>query len=214
MKIAKLEDYVEVNLGVIENAINWAERNGGPSGWDFSSEKLSEFMSKDSEHDVKVERYTTKIERVYLSYDGVKIPLYFNAGFLRVFTPPYCVFPEGDETMGLLKYMGLFKSLGDLAKYKREHPCARNREVKKSLKERVEYELKELMFLYKNLNLGKFELSYERGENPREVFILRDDKPFIKVDLTDFEKGYAILDILRMRGVLKNISFFYPKTTD
>ena len=214
MKTMKLEDYVEINLGVIENAINWAEKNGGPFGWDFSSERLSKYMSENSKRDVKVERHVSKIERVYLSYDGVKIPLYFDVGFLSVYPSSYCVFPEGDESMGLLKYMSLFKSLGDLAKYKREHPCARNREVKKSLKERVEYELKELMFLYKNHNLGKPELSYERGENPREVFILRDDKPFIKVDLKDFEKGYALLDILRMRDVLKNISFFYPKTTD
>lgn len=212
MKIAKLEDYVEVNLGVIENAINWAASNGGPAGWDFSSEKLSEIMSKDSEHDVKVERYTTKIEKVYLSYDGVKIPLCFGVGFWRAQAPQHYIFPEGDETMSLMKYMGLFKSLGDLAKYKKEPPCARDSMDKNFLKRMmVKDELKGLAFLYNYHNLGKFELSYKWGEDPQEVFILRDNKPFIKVNLEDFEKGYVLRDILRMRGVLKNISFFYPK---
>ena len=125
MKIAKLEDYVEINLGVIEDAINWIERYRNPLSWDFSSEKLSEFMSRYSGHDVKVERSTTKIERVYLSYDGVKIPLCFNAGLLGSNAPQHYIFPEGDETMSLMKYMGLFKSLGDLAKYKEEQTYAR-----------------------------------------------------------------------------------------
>ena len=211
MKIANLENYVEINLGVIENAINWAERNGGPFGWDFSDEKLSKYMSANSEHDVKTERHNTKVERVYLSYDGVKIPLYFNVGFLGMYTPHSHIFPDGDETMNLVKYTSLFKALGDLSKYKKEHPSAKGGVTQKSLKVRVKYELEELMFLFEYYRLGKFEFSYEWGENPQEVFILKDDKPFIKVNLKDFEKGYALQDILRMRDILKNISLFYSK---
>lgn len=211
MKIANLEDYVETNLGVVEDAINWSEKNGGYFGWDFSDKKLSDYMSANSGHDVKAERHASKVERVYLSYEGVKIPLYFNVGVLGAYASHYCVYPEGDETMNLVKYIGLFEALGDLAKYKREHPRARNRGVKKSLKERVEYKLEELMFFYKNYGLGETIFSYEWRKNPQEVFILKDDKPFIKVNLEDFMKGYALQDILRMREVLKNISFFYPK---
>ena len=99
----------------------------------------------------------------------------------------------------------------DLSKYKKEHPSAKGGVVKKSLKVRVKYELEELMFLFEYYRLGKFEFSYEWGENPQEVFILKDDKPFIKVNLKDFEKGYALEDILRTKEVLKNISFFYPR---
>lgn len=212
MKIANLENYVVLNLGVIENAINWTERNGGPFGWDFSDEKLSKHMSANSEHDVKIERHSTKVERVYLSYDGVKIPLYFEiTSFGRIYGAPSVIFPDGDETMSLVKYTSLFKALGDLSKYKKEHPSAKGGVVKKSLKVRVKYELEELMFLFEYYRLGKFEFSYEWGENPQEVFILKDDKPFIKVNLKDFEKGYALQDILRMRDILKNISLFYSK---
>ena len=67
------------------------------------------------------------------------------------------------------------------------------------------------MFRYENHRLGMVKLSYKWGENPQEVFILKDNRPFIKVNLEDFKKGYVLRDILRMRGVLKNISFFYPK---
>ena len=67
------------------------------------------------------------------------------------------------------------------------------------------------MNIFEYYRLGKFEFSYEWGENPQEVFILKDDKPFIKVNLKDFEKGYALQDILRMRDILKNISLFYSK---
>lgn len=211
MKIENLENYVEINLGDIDNAINWTERNGGPFGWDFSDEKLSKYMSANSEHDVKVERHSTKMERVYLSYDGMKIPLYFNVDFLGTYTPHCHIFPDGDETMSLVKYTSLFKALGDLSKYKKEHPSAKGGVTQKSLKVRVEYELEELMFLFEYYRLGKFEFSYEWGENPQEVFILKDDKPFIKVNLKDFEKGYALQDILRMRDILKNISLFYSK---
>lgn len=211
MKITDLEKYVKINMGNIENAINWAERNGGHFGWEFSDEKLSEYMSANSGHDIKAERYNTKVERVYLSYDGVKIPLYFNVGVLGAYAPHCCIFPEGDETMNLVKYTSLFKALGDLSKYKKEHPSAKGGVAKKSLKVRVKYELEELMFLYKNYGLGEATFSYEWGENPQEVFILKNDKPFIKVNLEDFMKGYALRDILRMREVLKNISFFYPK---
>lgn len=211
MKITNLENYVKINLGVIENAINWIERNSGLFSWEFSDKKLAEYISTNSGNDVKVERHVSKIERVYLSYDGVKIPLYFNANFWGTYAPYYCVFPEGDETMNLIKYMELLKSLGDFAKYKMEHPHARNAGMKKSLEERAEYEFNELMFLYKNYGLGKEIFSYEWVDSFQEVFILKDDKPFIKVNLEDFMKGYALRDILRMREVLKNISFFYPK---
>lgn len=212
MKIENLENYVELNLGVIENAINWAERNGGPFGWDFSDEKLSKYMSANSEHDVKTERHSTKVERVCLTYDEVKIPLYFEiTSFGHIYGAPSVIFPDGDETMSLVKYTSLFKALGDLSKYKKEHPSAKGGVTKKSLKVRVKYELEELMFLFEYYRLGKFEFSYEWGENPQEVFILKDDKPFIKVNLKDFEKGYALQDILRMRDILKNISLFYSK---
>ena len=211
MKIANIENYVEVNMGVIEDAMSWAEKNGGPIGWEFSDNKLSEYMSANSGHSIKTERYPSAVEKVLLSYEGVKIPLRFKVGFLGVYVPHYCIFPEGHESHGLIKYMGLFKALGDLAKYKWEHPRARNRGVKKSLKERVEYELSELMFFYKNYGVGEEIFSYEWGENPQEVFILKGGKPFIKVNLKDFMKGYALEDILRMKDVMKNISFFYPK---
>ena len=210
-KIANLENYVETNMGDIENALNWAMRNGGILGWEFSDNKLSDYMSANSGHEVKAERHAWKVERVYFSYDGVKIPLYFNVGVLGVYAPQYSIYPEGDETISLVKYTTLFKALGDLAKYKREHPRARNRGVKKSLKERVEYELRELAFFYKNYGVREEIFSYEWGENPHEVFVLKGGKPFIKVNLKDFEKGYALEDILRMKEVLKNISFFYPK---
>ena len=210
-KIAKLENYVKINMGVIEDAIKWAEKNGGLFDWNFSDKKLSDFMSANGGDNIEAKRHPSKIEKVLLTCDGVKIPLYFNVGFLGAYAPHYSIFPEGDETMSLVKYMSLFKALGDLSKYRREHPHSRNRGVKKSLKERVEYELKELVFFYKNYGVGKVTLSYEWGENPQEVFILKDENPFIKVNLKDFEKGYALEDILRMKEVLKNISFFYPK---
>ena len=210
-KITNIENYTEVNLYTIEDAIKWAMKNGGPFGWDFSDEKLSKYMSANSGNDVNVERHAWKVERVHLSYNGVRTPLYFNVGVLGAYAPHYSIYPEGDETMSLVEYMNLFKALGELAKYKREHPRARNRGIKKSLKERVEYELRELMFFYKNYGVGEAIFSYKWGENPQEVFVLKDGSPFIKVNLEDFMKGYALQDILRMKEVLKNISFFYPK---
>ena len=213
MKIAKLENYAVINLGVIENAITRTERNGdvSDSGWEFSNEELSKFMSWSTKHDVKVERDTPESDRAYLSYDGVKIPLYFNVGYLDVEDPEHFIFPEGNEAMPLREYMFLFKLLGDLVKHKKEQPpYMDNSEIKYRLK----YEFKRLMSRYELCKLGKAELSYEWGENPQEVFILGDGKPFIMVNLEDFAKGYALRDILRMRHVLKNICFLYPKTTD